>query len=526
MIARSSRRCHRPENERGTYFPSGESKTRFSQARVVDAVMCRCASSPSASSPSLPSAFGQASDLASATTRTNDTTNTNTTETTDACGAVGSVGVGVAGAGERGEGRVLPALHVLGHDVLRRIRLLRGDRQYHLGFLPSCSIALSLFLSLTANAPRPSVGNVSYVTRADATAESLAYVNGRGNAILKVDNTTTVLNAGTVQNRKSVRLTTKDAFDVGSLIVIDVLHMPFGCSVWPSIWMNGVLAPGQVWPSAGEIDIIEAINLMDHNQMALHSYAGCVQPQNVSQLGNTLKHNCNDTTSSGCTVSETKPNSYGTGFNNANGGAFALQFDAAGIFMWFWSRPNMPKSITSAASSPTASIDLTDWGLPSAAYPAGPGGCNVTQFFPAQQLVIGMAFSNSVSVSPPYSHSQDITLCGLWAGVPDIYAQDCPGTCFASNIAGNGSNYANAYFEIPFIKTWTVNPAISASASASASSIAQTTGSASGAVPSGSQVAGAGGQTNTSNTNAAGSVVGGAVLAVILAALSLASLLI
>lgn len=47
--------------------------------------------------------------------------------------------------------------------------------------------------------------------------------------------------------------------------------------------------------------------------------------------------NCNDTTASGCTVEETKPNSFGSGFAANQGGAFGLQFDVAGVFMWFWS---------------------------------------------------------------------------------------------------------------------------------------------------------------------------------------------
>lgn len=298
-------------------------------------------------------------------------------------------------------------------------------------------------------------GNVTYVDAADADAESLAYVNGAGNAVIKVDNSSTVLDVG-IQFRKSVRLTSKAQFPIGTLFVIDALHMPYGCSVWPSIWLNGVLQPGQVWPAAGEIDLIEAINLMDHNQMALHSFAGCVQPANVSQLGSTVIHNCNDTTASGCTVAETKPNSFGAGFNQNNGGAFGLQFDVAGVFMWFWPRQNIPASITQA--TPTGNMDLTDWGIPSAAYPAS--GCNITEFFPDQQLVI------------------DITLCGLWAGIPSVYAEQCPGSCFATNIAGNGSNYADAYFEIPAIRTYNINP----SASASVSGIPQTTGAASGSV--------------------------------------------
>ncbi|KAF7325175.1 GH16 domain-containing protein [Mycena kentingensis (nom. inval.)] len=311
-------------------------------------------------------------------------------------------------------------------------------------------------------------GNVSYVTAEDAAAESLAYINTAGNAILRVDNTSTVLNTGTVQYRKSVRLTSKAAFDVGTLFVVDAVHMPFGCSVWPSIWLNGVLEEGQVWPQAGEMDLVEAINLMERNQMALHSYEGCVQPQNVAQLGTTLKHDCNDTTASGCTVAETKANSYGPGFNNAGGGAFALQFDVAGVFMWFWSRADIPQSILESSADQSTGMSLTDWGPPSAAYPAGPGGCNITQFFPAQQLVL------------------DITLCGLWAGIPEIYAEDCQGSC-VHQIAGNGSNYADAYFEIPFIRTWTVSPGVAASVAASASS------ASSSSAAEASQTAGGGG---------------------------------
>ncbi|KAJ7446587.1 concanavalin A-like lectin/glucanase domain-containing protein [Mycena latifolia] len=327
-------------------------------------------------------------------------------------------------------------------------------------------------------------GNVTYVTAADATAESLAYINGAGNAIIKVDDASTVLAAG-IQYRKSVRLTSKVQFPVGTLFVIDAVHMPYGCSVWPSIWLNGVLEPGQVWPEAGEIDLIEAINLMDHNQMALHSYAGCVQPPNVTQLGTTIIHNCNDTTASGCTVAETKNNSFGAGFASAGGGAFGLQFDVAGVFMWFWGRASIPASITSATA--TSQMDLSDWGLPSAAYPAE--GCNITEFFPPQELVI------------------DITLCGLWAGIEGVYEASCPGTCFGSNIAGNGSNYANAYFEIPAIRTWSVDANAAASASASLSSAAasasatqQQQSAAPSVVPSG----------------ALGRRVGGAVLCLIL----------
>ena len=55
-------------------------------------------------------------------------------------------------------------------------------------------------------------------------------------------------------------------------------------------------------------------------------------------------------------------------------------------------RADLPQSILQATS--TSSIDISEWGTPSASYPAF--SCNIPQFFTAQQLVI------------------DITLCGGW----------------------------------------------------------------------------------------------------------------
>ncbi|KAJ7840806.1 hypothetical protein B0H14DRAFT_2784064, partial [Mycena olivaceomarginata] len=49
---------------------------------------------------------------------------------------------------------------------------------------------------------------------------------------------------------------------------------------------------------------------------------------------------------------------------------------------------------------------------------------------------------------------------------------------FGTNIPGNGSNYADTHFEIPTIRTYTIDAGVAASASASAAP--QTTGSASG----------------------------------------------
>ncbi|KAI0047741.1 glycoside hydrolase family 16 protein [Auriscalpium vulgare] len=273
------------------------------------------------------------------------------------------------------------------------------------------------------------LGDVWWLDRDSAVQQGLAYVNNRGQAVMKVDN---AVNVPFNDKRNSVRITSQDFYGVGSVWIIDVSHLPYGCSVWPAFWTKG-----PTWPNNGEIDIIEAVNIMGNNQYALHTTPGCFQPEGAWQTGASGPRDCSKPT--GCVVSETKPNSFNAGFAQAGGGVWATQFDVAGIFIWYWSRPDIPQSILTATS--TSPIDLSDWGQPSASYPAS--GCNIPEFFSAQQLVF------------------DITLCGVWAGQPAVYNPSCTnagptGLCYNDNVVGPGSpKYDNAYFEVNYVRAYT-----------------------------------------------------------------------
>ncbi|KAJ8073947.1 hypothetical protein PM082_012229 [Marasmius tenuissimus] len=292
-------------------------------------------------------------------------------------------------------------------------------------------------------------GNVTYLDQPNAIQQRLTYVDpNTGHAILRVDNTTNLPPAPLV-NRNTVRITTKEAFDIGSLVILDATHIPYGCSVWPAFWTLGV---GLEWPDAGEIDVIEGINNLPFNQMAMHTTNGCFQAANGGQTGRTVNTNC--TRPEGCLVQETKPNSFGVDFARAGGGAWALQFDVAGVFIWFWSRPDIPKSVSQAQKD--SNLELSDWGAPSAAYRAS--ACDIRSFFKPQKLVI------------------NTSLCGLWAGVPDIYAQTCPGTCI-SQVFGNGANYANAWWDISYVRVYrAVDNTTTATSSSPGTSTSTTTG--------------------------------------------------
>lgn len=301
-------------------------------------------------------------------------------------------------------------------------------------------------------------GNVTFVDQNTANSQKLAYVDPtNGHAILRVDNTTNIPPAALV-NRPSIKITTQEAFDLGSLIIIDVNHLPYGCSVWPAFWTLGANIP---WPDSGEIDVIEGINNLPFNQMALHSTNGCFQAANPGQSGRTITTNC--TLPQGCLVQETKPNSFGPAFAQAGGGVWALQLDFSGIYIWFWSRPDVPRSIAQATKD--SNMNLTDWGAPSAAYPAS--ACNIAKFFQPQRIVL------------------DTTLCGSWAGVPDIYSQTCgQGQCI-SNVFGNGSNYGNAWWDITYIRVYraVADQTLNTSFSAPTSSTNQSSVINTGALP-------------------------------------------
>ncbi len=177
------------------------------------------------------------------------------------------------------------------------------------------------------------------MNQSDAT--NLAFVNGAGQAIVKVDNTSFVPYN---QKRNSVRIPlstpTRLVFPAQNSrsshclttyrsVLDPKTTMPWaqsGCStsltcltaaryvclhshrsvgyslfgdgqVWPGVWTSAFK-----WPDQGEIDIVEGINKMTSNQMALHTVAGCNAATGTNAINQPAITNCNDTQGSGCTV--------------------------------------------------------------------------------------------------------------------------------------------------------------------------------------------------------------------------------
>lgn len=227
----------------------------------------------------------------------------------------------------------------------------------------------------------PTNGPVKFLDR--RAAEKLITYPGKNRVKWGVDHTTThqpgadktkgVQPPGSVPwssytNRDAVRVMGKQVYDVGAdkplkslLIMIDLEHMPTGCGVWPSFWATypDYKKPGAagtrgthtvpVWPTFGEIDIIEAWGTDDNTLTSLHTTdVGCehwtpprpasagtkcsmnpdLKPSVMSGSAAGTSDNCGaNEGSNGCGI-QGPQGSAGSAFNTNQGGVFAMEWSA------------------------------------------------------------------------------------------------------------------------------------------------------------------------------------------------------
>jgi len=275
----------------------------------------------------------------------------------------------------------------------------------------------------------PTGGAVNYLDSATAWSSGLVFINGAGNAVIKVDTTPVVSG-----NRNSVRIQSQTSFN-GGLLILDAVHMPHGCGTWPAFWTNG-----PHWPYNGEIDIIEGVHESTQNLVSLHTNVGCDVASNTGSSGISVNGNsCSATTgvNTGCGERVTAPNSYGSAFNSVNGGVYALVWDTSGLSTFWFPRSSIPSDIANDVPLPNT------WGTPVARFPAS--ACNPYQYFVNQSIIF------------------DTTLCGTWAGTEGVWNSASAGqsvSCASSTgvstcqafVKNNGGAFADAFWEIKSVK--------------------------------------------------------------------------
>jgi hypothetical protein len=274
----------------------------------------------------------------------------------------------------------------------------------------------------------PTKGFVKYQNQEDAIKQGLVgYLEDTKSVFMGVD----YANKATV-GRASVRLESKKSWNYG-LLIADIRHMPSSqCGTWPAFWL---LSSSVEWPKGGEIDILEGVNDYQSNSVTLHTSKGCIIDNSTAAEGGfgaiggdtnapftglMSTDDCDvaapdqeknvgcsihapDTTSDirsggGSGSSENSGAallpSYGTEFNEAQGGVYAIEWTVTGITVWFFPRdsPGFTENFSSNTTTPEPSI----WGTPMAHF--GGSGCDFSERFKDLQIIFNTAF------------------CGEWAG--------------------------------------------------------------------------------------------------------------
>lgn len=284
----------------------------------------------------------------------------------------------------------------------------------------------------------PTNGFVNYLDKETAESSGIVKVTDSGSVYLGVDHATK-LDANGKKGRDSVRIGSKKYYDQ-SLVIADIAHMPGStCGTWPAFW-----SVGKNWPADGEIDIIEGVNMADHNEIVMHT-AGTCSLTDTDMTGSVNATGCGeDLGTVGCKI-EGHEGSYGTSFNKQQGGVYTLQWTDDFLKIWFFPRSSIPASITSGKP------DVTEFGKPMALVQES---CDVATAFKSQSFVF------------------DVTFCGDWAG--GVYGDSgCPMTgsdSFQSchnYVANNPAQFKETYWEINSVKIYQAGVKAIASVSSS-----------------------------------------------------------
>lgn len=236
------------------------------------------------------------------------------------------------------------------------------------------------------------------------------------------------------RGRSSVRLSSKAAYNSGTLFIADIKHMPATCGAWSALWLLG----DATWPAGGEVDWIEGGNaLATQNLISLHTSKGCtISGMDASKYSGTLQQNTDcdayaTKDNKGCTI-EAGPSSFGPSFNAQGGGIYALEWVDQGFNVWFFPRNS---SLPASVNTPTPNV--AEFGKPVAQF-AG-RGCDWMSKFKQMRIII------------------NITYCGGWAnGVwtsGGCAAKTGVATC-EDYVRNHPKAFADSYFDITGLRVY------------------------------------------------------------------------
>jgi hypothetical protein len=260
--------------------------------------------------------------------------------------------------------------------------------------------------------------------------------------------------------RESIRLEGKRRFDKG-LFILDVVHIPAGCGVWPAFW----LTDERVWPDHGEIDILESINAQTVAKTALHTGKECSMYgyvseydktgiwDNATQIPKAISGDSNNISivesdncwvkaphqwrNQGCVDVSSENGTIGAPLDKDGGGVYVLEWDPVHGYIksWIFKRSRIPANLKAAIQTAgqkakfRSAPEPDHWERPYAYFAIGPNtGCSADHFRSMQRIF-------------------DLAFCGKVSGAK--FAQDCPDLAneYSTTTSSSSSSLSSANTE-------------------------------------------------------------------------------
>lgn len=223
------------------------------------------------------------------------------------------------------------------------------------------------------------------------------------------------------------------------------------CGTWPALWLYS--RNGGAWPRGGELDVVEGANTAPNNVISAHTDDGCILVPHTTDDDKEGGEGEREYTGrmrdeTGCAVGsqnvgcgfappDDDTSSFGDGFNAANGGVYAVEWDDERIRVWHFPRGSVPADISSSSSSSSSSSpsssssdgeakkgpDPRSWGRPQAVFGDSEGGCDVARHFSDMSLVLNTNFCGDYGAALWGSEDG----CGALAPTCEEYVAGNPG---------------------------------------------------------------------------------------------------
>jgi hypothetical protein len=239
----------------------------------------------------------------------------------------------------------------------------------------------------------------------------------------------------TSHGRPSVRVSSNRTYG-SAIFIADIGHMPAStCGSWPAFWLLGT---AELWPAAGEVDIVENINLDTANRIALHVNGSFVVDNTTDSIqGRLLTANgdvaaANQSPNTGAVIYGT-PDSFGTPYNAYGGGIWITEvaLERNEIAMWFFPRSDeIPDHVL---DNPDPSV----WGKP---------------------------LANFTGKDLDFASIINLSFCGDWAGHPDVWRNSrCAKLATTCNdyVANNPDAFTQAYWAFNSLRVYVRNANVS-----------------------------------------------------------------